>query len=116
MKQDTPVAPVKPDVTEADLLDALGRASIRQLVRALDPGSFKRDHGSSGFTCPRCHHWRAKVLDEWRWRCTGACASAPGSSGTTLRGQGTRLELRRRVAEDYGAATRLVNIMRGVAS
>lgn len=100
------------DVTEAEVLDALRKASIHELARALDGGAFKGSHGGSGFTCPRCHEWSARVIDSWRWECSGGCSS-PAGRRTNVEGQGTRLGLRAAVAEDYYASVELVKMLRG---
>lgn len=100
------------DVTEAEVLDALRKASIRQLAKALDDGAFRgRTHGKTGFRCPRCHEWSARIISDWRWHCS-QCPGSPYSEGTTVEGQGTRLGLRAAVAADYGASVRLVKMLR----
>lgn len=101
---DPTVAPAYEQITESMVLRALEEATIRQLAAALDPGAFRGDHGSDGFTCPECHRYTAEVIDEWRW----CCSWCPRHVGTTVAGQLTRLALRRHVADRYDASLRLV--------
>lgn len=102
-----PIAPAYPKVTEADVLAAIDRASIRQLAQALDGGAFQGQHGRDGFRCPDAGHWSAKILDAWRWE----CAQCAGQLFTTTSGHRTRLALARHVADRFEACVSLVRIV-----
>ena len=87
-----------PALDERDVLDAITNADIGTLVRALDEGAFRNDHGEHGFTCPRCNYWSAAVVSDALWWCDGC--DRPGTS----------YELRHLVACDAFAAVRLARL------
>ena len=87
-----------PNLRERDVLAAATDADLRILVRALDPGAFRNDHGPDGFTCPTCSRWTAEVCSEVLWRCE-ACGHV-----------GTRYELAHRVACDGFASVELARL------
>ena len=84
-----------PALTEMDVRDRVMAASIRQLARAIDPGAFHGDHGTTGFVCPRCERWAAEVTSASLWYCA-AC-----------RHTGTRFGLAQIVLADGIASTSL---------
>ena len=87
-----------PALDERDVLDAITNADITTLVRALDEGAFRNDHGEHGFRCPRCGSWSAEVVSAALWFCS--VCDEPGTS----------YELRHRVACDAFAAVRLARL------
>ena len=87
-----------PNLDERAVLSAVTNADITTLVRALDEGAFRNDHGSDGFRCPRCGSWSAEVVGAALWFCS-ACDEP-----------GTRYELAHRVACDAFAAVRLARL------
>ena len=87
-----------PNLLERDVLAAATDADLRTLVRALDPGAFRGDHGPDGFTCPTCGQWAAEVCSEVLWHCA-PCGHV-----------GTRYELAHRVACDALASVELARL------
>jgi hypothetical protein len=84
-----------PGLTEGTVRERVTASGIGPLVRALDPGAFRGDHGNSRFTCPHCSSWRAEVTSPSLWYCEG-CDHA-----------GTRFGLVQLVLADAFAAIRL---------
>lgn len=87
-----------PTLDERQVLAAISNADIRTLVRALDEGAFRNDHGADGFRCVRCDGWSAEVVSAALWWCR--VCDRPG----------TRYELAHRVACDPFAAVRLARL------
>ena len=87
-----------PTLDERAVLAAITNADITTLVRALDEGAFRNDHGEHGFRCPRCRSWSAEVVSAALWFCS--VCDEPG----------TRYELAHRVACDAFAAVRLARL------
>lgn len=98
------ISPAYNDIRESDVVQALETATLRQLVRALDPGAFRGDHRADGFRCPDCGFWNAAVIDDFRW----TCPQCPDDWTSTVSAQRTKFALRAHVAARYDACLRLV--------